>query len=437
MRITIHRGAHEIGGSCVELEHDGRRIILDAGMPLFNPKDKKKGLDKSLVDRKTVPELLASGILPSIPGLWAGGPAGPAVDAVLLSHPHQDHYGLLRYLAPGIPVYMSEGCRRVLEVSDIFLPTKALIRDSRLLHHRALAKVGAFRVTPYAADHSAFGAMSFLIEAGRRRIFYTGDIRGHGRKAGLFEGLLKRPPRGVDALLMEGTTLGRSERRCETEASVEAKITALGRKWKGLKLIYASAQNIDRLVSFYKAARAIDGVLAVDLYTAYLLDAIETGSVPHASREFPALRVFYTHFVMKKLLQQGMGHVLKKFQPYEIGAGEIRADSGRVFLMYRDSLRRDVEPLGCFDQSVLIYSMYHGYRKEPSFHGVEDFLENNGIGLEATHTSGHADRHDLERLVKAIAPKTLVPIHTFNYMDYYELWGDVTRLHDGATWPVP
>lgn len=34
MRLRIHRGAREIGGSCVELEQDGREVVLDLGLPL-------------------------------------------------------------------------------------------------------------------------------------------------------------------------------------------------------------------------------------------------------------------------------------------------------------------------------------------------------------------------------------------------------------------
>ena len=34
MQIVIHRGAHEVGGSCVELSHDGTTILLDVGLPL-------------------------------------------------------------------------------------------------------------------------------------------------------------------------------------------------------------------------------------------------------------------------------------------------------------------------------------------------------------------------------------------------------------------
>jgi ribonuclease J len=33
MRLRIHRGAHEIGGNCVEIESQGYSIVLDLGLP--------------------------------------------------------------------------------------------------------------------------------------------------------------------------------------------------------------------------------------------------------------------------------------------------------------------------------------------------------------------------------------------------------------------
>ena len=35
MRVRIHRGSHEIGGNCIELEAEGARIVLDLGRPLW------------------------------------------------------------------------------------------------------------------------------------------------------------------------------------------------------------------------------------------------------------------------------------------------------------------------------------------------------------------------------------------------------------------
>lgn len=72
MRVRIHRGAHEIGGSCVEVEAaDGCRVLLDLGRPLENG---------------------ASAPLPAIPGLTE---PDPTLLGLMVSHPHADHYGLV------------------------------------------------------------------------------------------------------------------------------------------------------------------------------------------------------------------------------------------------------------------------------------------------------------------------------------------------------
>ncbi len=34
MRVRIHRGAHEVGGTCIELESSASRIVLDVGQRL-------------------------------------------------------------------------------------------------------------------------------------------------------------------------------------------------------------------------------------------------------------------------------------------------------------------------------------------------------------------------------------------------------------------
>ena len=39
MRIRIHRGTKEIGGTCIEMEAQGKRIALDVGLPLDAPDD--------------------------------------------------------------------------------------------------------------------------------------------------------------------------------------------------------------------------------------------------------------------------------------------------------------------------------------------------------------------------------------------------------------
>jgi len=52
MKIIIHRGTHEIGGSCVEIQSKKSRILMDIGMPLV-----KKEIDLILRSMKIRPVL--------------------------------------------------------------------------------------------------------------------------------------------------------------------------------------------------------------------------------------------------------------------------------------------------------------------------------------------------------------------------------------------
>lgn len=97
MRVRIHRGAHEIGGNCVEVEQDSQRIVLDVGRPLTAGRD------------EVVP-------LPDIAGL---GQPDDATLAVLISHHHADHWGLLDQVRVGLPIWM--GCDRADPQSRLVL----------------------------------------------------------------------------------------------------------------------------------------------------------------------------------------------------------------------------------------------------------------------------------------------------------------------------
>jgi len=118
MQLIIHRGTQEIGGSCVELFDKETRILLDFGLPLITAD--QKPFDSKVLVGKTVDELKASGVLPNIKGLYRDDVK--AIDAILLSHSHMDHYGLLNYVHPEIPIYMSKGADILVKISSIFTP---------------------------------------------------------------------------------------------------------------------------------------------------------------------------------------------------------------------------------------------------------------------------------------------------------------------------
>ncbi len=130
MRITILRGTHEIGGNCIELATDHSRIILDVGMPLFN--EDREPHDSASLRRQSSEALRKSGILPNVPGLF--DETGPRPDAILLSHAHEDHTGLLRHSADEIPICASVGTSKMMLAGAKFAGQPSLPSD----RHREL-----------------------------------------------------------------------------------------------------------------------------------------------------------------------------------------------------------------------------------------------------------------------------------------------------------
>ena len=77
-------------------------------------------------------------------------------------------------------------------------------------------EIGDFTIKPYLMDHSAFDAAAFEITAEGKTIIYTGDFRGHGRKAVCLDRFISGAARNADLLLAEGTMFGRKEKEILT-----------------------------------------------------------------------------------------------------------------------------------------------------------------------------------------------------------------------------
>ena len=274
MKAVIHRGTRQIGGTCVELEQDGYRIVLDIGLPL----------DADETDPLS--------LLPSVSGLRE---ADPSLLAVVISHPHLDHYGLALTLGDHLPLVMGKAAESIIAAAAPFVPNGKALQTNCHLENRKTIQIGPFAITPYLVDHSAFDAYALLVEAGGDRLFYTGDLRDHGRKGSLVRRLIDDPPHDIDVLLMEGTMLGRDEtEEVPTETELENRFVDLFRATPGVALVAASAQNIDRVVTVFRAAKRSGRVLIIDLYAAAIFEATGTDSIPKS--DWPQVRLFVPHW---------------------------------------------------------------------------------------------------------------------------------------------
>jgi len=213
MQLIIHRGTHEVGGTCVELFTEHARIIIDLVTRATDPRDQKKRHKNFSLHGKTVPELVREGILPHVSGLYWGLGDEKPVDAVLLSHSHQDHYGLFQYIRRDVPLYLGADAEPMLKAAEVFLGDRPGLYEKKVLleDRSAPVEIGDMKVTPFPVDPSAYGAMAFLVEAEGKKVFYAGDFRGQGRKKSLLERFVGEPVSGVNVLLMEGTVTGRQD----------------------------------------------------------------------------------------------------------------------------------------------------------------------------------------------------------------------------------
>lgn len=415
MKVCIHRGTHEIGGTCIELESQGKRLVLDLGLPLG---------DTGAAARQ----------LPPVPGLTTGD--DDTLLGIVISHPHQDHWGLLPEVHPSVPVFIGEAAARILDAATFFGPSGITLKPQGFLRHHKRFELGPFTLTPHLNDHSGYDAYSLLIEADGRRVFYTGDLRGHGRKASLFDQLVAKPPMDVDVLLMEGTTVsseGGPERRSLTEAELEDELIEPFRPGGGMVLVGLAAQNIDRLVTVYKAALRAGRELVVDLYTATIAQATGRESIPKPGHD--KLRVFVPQSQRARVKRAGAFARTKAVEPWRIYPEELAERRDELVMLFRASMAADLERAGGLDGARLVWSLWPGYLDDGN-ERLKGFLSRHGIPVEVHHTSGHASVEDLGRLAAAMAPRRVVPIHTFAPERFDELFPRVERHPDSLWWEV-
>jgi ribonuclease J len=164
INVKVHRGSNEIGGNCVEVATAKSRLIVDVGLPLSEMMD-NRAPKRGKPDRD---DLIRRGVILPIPGLFS---PGPKIDGILLSHAHADHFGLIEQTLPEIPVYLTRGASKMLMSGSLFAGQNGLPRDRQkaLLPGKPQC-IGDFLVTAYLVDHSSYGSVAFLIEAGGKRI---------------------------------------------------------------------------------------------------------------------------------------------------------------------------------------------------------------------------------------------------------------------------
>lgn len=398
----------------MELESGGKRLVLDLGRPL------DAGLDEELP-------------LPAIAGLADGD---DSLVGVVISHGHPDHWGLAGQLSQSVPLFVGEATAAILREAAFFTPTGIDLRPTAHLRDRQPLQLGPFTITPHLVDHSAFDAYALLVEAEGRRLFYSGDLRDHGRKPGRLRELIERPP-SVDILILEGTQVSREGEPMRdpiSEQGVEAECVALFEETAGIVLANYSGQNVDRLVTIYRAAKRTGRTLVMDLYTATIATATKRETIPQATWENVLVYVPQVQRIRVKRAREF--ERVAAIRDHRIYPEDLSSRASELVLTFRASMSHEVERARCLKGASALWSLWPGYLDSQSGRDLQHWFEEQSIPLTIAHASGHATTEDLQRLAAALDADQIVPIHTWAPERFAEHFDRVRLRGDGQWWTV-
>ena len=444
VNIKIHRGTSQIGGTITEIFTENTHVFIDFGSELnVYPEE---STDNKMIDMIK----------------------NAKCDAVLFSHYHGDHIGLMEHIperdirGKQIRLGIGKVARKVLINIHKTLANNKSASKEDIEHHKkilgllrdrhkwqdftdySVVSIGDFTITTIRVDHSAYDAYMFVIEAEGKCIVHTGDFRTHGKLGKDFFDRLRpfMSSKKVDVLLMEGTMLGRLDEdgMREDELQTEAMKHLLKSENKYAYLI-CSSTNLESLASFHKAVlfsnkikekRGIneDRAIYVNYYVKEQMDLF--------AKEEPEL----TWGVNKANKFEAKGRYIEKLGMAQ--DEKMEKDGFLCMIGTSDSYKKYIEPYR--DKNpLLIYSMWDGYvnSDKPETNDkklkalYDSFPEDRRIHL---HTSGHAVREALEEMIEVVNPSdAIIPIHTEN-KDKYEILNGIgdrrVCLEDGEIYSL-
>ena len=170
MKLMFCGGAEEVGASCLFLELDGKKFLLDCGMRMTKSKD-------NLPDFRVIQE--------------NGG-----IDGILISHAHMDHIGALPVISreyPDAPIYCTLATKdlirlllfdslKIMEKQEAEIPIFSEVHVKTMLDrilcfnpNNAISILDHIKATFFSAGH-ILGASSIYLTSDEGSFFYSGDF---------------------------------------------------------------------------------------------------------------------------------------------------------------------------------------------------------------------------------------------------------------------
>jgi len=189
LRVIPLGGLGAIGRNMTVLEHAGRLLVIDCGV-LF-PDVEQPGVDLILPDFGPILDRLGD------------------VEAIVLTHGHEDHIGAVPYLLANKPDIPLVGSQFTLALVEAKLAERRIEPYSLTVREGRVEKLGPFECEFFAVNHSIPDALAVAVTTSAGVVLHTGDFKMDqlpldGRITDL-AGFARLGSTGVDLLLSDST----------------------------------------------------------------------------------------------------------------------------------------------------------------------------------------------------------------------------------------
>src|SRR5580692_3919245 len=353
VRIVALGGLGEIGLNLMAIECAGRAIVIDCGV-MF-------------------PDEPALGLGTYIPEMAWLERSHVAVEAVVLTHAHEDHIGALPHLLRkfNVPVYGTDitlaFTRRRL--ADAEFDQRV---DLRTIEPRHPFEAGPFTVEPIRVTHSTPNSIALAIRTPAGVVVHSGDFKIDDAPVdgALFdrERFAELGEEGVALLLSDSTNVERPG-RSGSESSLKPVLRELTSRARGRFFLSAFSSHLHRIRQVVEVSREF-GRRVVPLGRAMAESVrlgLETGQLPFGQAMF---------------VEPGDAHP------------RVRIEHGDVVVLSSRFIPGNERTI-----NTLVNRLYK--------QGADVVYD----AVAPVHVSGHASQDELTEMIALTRPRNFVPIH--------------------------
>ena len=382
LRMVALGGISEIGRNMTVFEYNSKLLIVDCGV-LF-PSSTEPGVDLILPDFDHIENRLDQ------------------VEALVITHGHEDHIGAIPFLLklrPDIPVVGSKFTLALVAAKCREHRIKPVFRE---VDESSISNFGPFEVKYYDVNHSIPECLGVVIKAGSNSVMMTGDIKldqlPTDKRPTDLPKMSRFGDEGIDLLLMDSTnatTPGISPSESGVRPALQRRIAEA----KKLVVVACFASNVYRVQSVVDAAAAAGRKVALNGRSMLrnMEIALEMGLLTDPSR------VIIDMDSAGKLPPEKLVVVTTGTQ------GESMAGLSRMS-------RREHRQVNLSEGDTVLFSSSLVPGNEEAVFGVMNSLSQMGVEVvtgrdDNIHVSGHGYSGELLFIYNAVRPKNAMPVH--------------------------